>query len=49
MQPDGVVPLYGHRDRINDIAACPEFGISVTASADKSCVIWDHRTPSFVR
>ena len=33
--------LHGHTDLVTSITLCPEFGVSVTASQDRSVITWD--------
>ena len=46
---DGLVQLFAHREAVNDIASCIEFGVCISASEDATCVVWDLRKPSYVR
>ena len=41
--------LYGHKGRINDIAASRQWSLVATASADGSTILWDTRKMTYVR
>jgi WD40 repeat protein len=46
---NGLVYLFGHRKTVNDISSSLEFGIFVSASDDKTCIIWNLRKPKYVK
>ncbi|CAG2229564.1 LYST [Mytilus edulis] len=41
--------LYGHTRRITQIVICKAYSIFVSASEDRSCIIWDLNRLSYVR
>ena len=44
-----IQPLYGHQDRVNDIAASRQWSIVASASSDGSTILWDTRKLTYVR
>ena len=40
--------LHGHTDLVTSITLCPEFGVAVTSSQDRSVITWDLHSQHFL-